>query len=245
MTQGSPEPRHPHGFQTTHWSLVASAQGPPSPAAESSLAALCRLYWHPLFTWLRHHGHQEHDAEDLVQEFFARLIAGHWLDAAQPERGRFRTFLLMVLKRFVANQRDHQSALRRGGGVPPLPLTPDWHGDNGPAAPTVDPDSAYDRAWALTVLAQTLATLSDEQEAAGRATEFRLLKPFLTAPRGEVPYHEIAPQLGMTPASARSALHRLRKRFQFVFRSTVAATLHHPEETDDEIRALIAALAAA
>jgi hypothetical protein len=76
----------------------------------------------------------------------------------------------VVLKRFVANQRDHQSALRRGGGVPPLPLTPDWHGDGGPAAPTVDPDSAYDRAWALTVLAQTLATLSDEQETAGRVS---------------------------------------------------------------------------
>jgi RNA polymerase sigma-70 factor (ECF subfamily) len=245
MTQVPPEHRHPHGFQTTQWSLVASAQGSPSPAAEASLAALCQLYWQPLFTWLRHRGHREHDAEDLVQEFFARLIAGHWLNAAQPEKGRFRTFLLVVLKRFVANQHDRQLTLRRGGGVSTVPLSPGWHGEGGPATPAVDPDSAYDRAWALTILAQTLATLSHEQDAAGRATEFRLLKPFLTAPRGEVPYQEIAPQLGMTAASARSALHRLRRRFQFVFRSTVAATLHHPEETDDEIRAIIAALAAA
>ena len=231
-------------FHTTHWSLVAGARATDEPAARAALEHLCCLYWAPLYSWARHRGHGTHDAQDLVQEFFARLLEHRWLAAAHPDKGRFRSFLLMAMKRFMANEWDRDRAVKRGGGVTPLSLDVSAAESLLPASAPADPDAAFDRGWALTLLDKVVAALRDELHAAGRARDYQVLRPWLTAPRGDVPYHEIARNLSMSEASARSALHRLRRRFRDRFREAVAATVADPADVDDEVRALVAALAA-
>jgi RNA polymerase sigma-70 factor (ECF subfamily) len=229
-------------FLTTHWSLVLQARGT-APAA-ASLEALCRQYWPPLYAYIRQRGHAPQDAQDLTQAFFARLLEKHWLEAADPARGRFRSFLLMALKRFLTNAWDHERAQKRGGGavfaVDPQELE---------RLPLADPaalpgEALFDRQWALALLEAVMRRLRDEHAAAGRLAEYELLKPCLTAERGELDYTALGVVLGLTPVSARSAVHRLRKRFRDLFREEVAATVDDPAEIDDELRAVVAALGA-
>lgn len=250
----SQQPSHDHaysgGFHTTRWSLVLSAQGkssaPRADAAES-LETLCRLYWRPLFAFVRRSGHSLHDAQDLTQEFFARLLAKEWLMAVDQERGRFRSFLLMAMKRFLANEWDRSRAQKRGGELGFISLhATDYAEDRAPELAAVSnetPDAAYDRVWAVNVLDNAMSALSGEYEAAGRLAEFEAMKPYLTAERGEIPYEELATALGVSPATARSLIHRFRKRFREIFRAEIANTVADPEGIEDEMRAVVAALA--
>jgi RNA polymerase sigma factor (sigma-70 family) len=233
-------------FHTTRWSVVLDAQGRASEDSMRSLEALCRQYWPPLYAYARYRGNAPHDAEDLTQEFFARLLAQEWLAAVKRERGRFRTFLLMAFKRFMANEWDRSQARKRGGGCEVISLDLDAAESLvGQDAASVPAETLYEKRWALTLLETVMRRLKAEHEAAGKIAEYEILKPCLTAARGEIEYEELARALGMEPASARSAVHRLRKRFREVFREEVAGTVASPGEVDAEMHAVIAALGSA
>lgn len=239
-----PSPTPPAGFHTTRWSVVLSAQGKSEGDAFASLEALCRQYWPPLYAYVRHRGHPAHDAQDLTQAFFARLLDKEWLTAAEREKGRFRSFLLMTMKRFLANEWDRAQTRKRGGGVEVISLNAAWAEGLSAAGPEAawPADALYERRWAITLLESVMRRLQQEHAGAGRLEEYEVLKPWLTAERGGIPYEELAAALGVAPASARSAVHRLRKRFREVFRQEVAATVADPADVDDEMRAVVAAL---
>lgn len=234
----------PAAFHTTRWSVVLAAQGGSSRAASDSLELLCQQYWPPLYAYVRRRGHSRHDAQDLTQAFFARLLEKGWLTAADPGRGRFRSFLLMALKRFLANEWDRSHAVKRGGGAAILSLDAGMLDrlDSGPMAATLAADELYDQRWALTLLETVMQRLRQEHLDAGREAEYELLKPCLVAERGSIAYGELATALKMEPASARSAVHRLRKRFRELFREEVAGTVADPSDVENEMRAVIASL---
>lgn len=230
-------------FATTHWSLVVAAQGA-SPAAREALAELCRLYWYPLYAYVRRRGHSDDEAQDLTQEFFARLLAKHWIASADREKGRFRTFLLTALSRFLANEWDRARTQKRGGQAVHLPLDTAiaetrYAADSALALP---PDRLYDRHWAMTLLDRALTRLRTEQERAGKAREFAVLSRFLTSEKGSIPYAEAANELDISEPAARQAVHRLRRRFRETFREEITQTVAAPGEVDEEIRHLLAAL---
>ena len=170
---------------------------------DRALEELCRTYWYPLYAYARRRGHGPEDAQDLTQEFFARLLAKHWIASADREKGRFRTFLLTAMSRFLANEWHRAGAQKRGGHAAHLPL------DAGTAesryeadvALTLTPDRLYDRQWAMTLLDRALTRLRTEQERAGKAREYAALSPFLTAERGSIPYGQAAAQLGVNKFS--------------------------------------------
>ena len=238
----------PHGrssFTATHWSVVLAAGHSSLPGSQEALETLCRTYWYPLYAYVRRRGHSPEDAQDLTQEFFARLLAGNWVGDADPAKGRFRIFLLTALSRFLANEWDRAQAQKRGGGAAPLPLDTAV-AESRYCADTVTsmaPDRLYDRQWAMTLLNQALTRLDTEHEQSGKAAEFAVLSPVLTAERGDIPYATLANQLGLSESAARQAVHRLRKRFREVFREEIAQTVVAPEEVEEEIRHLLAALA--
>jgi RNA polymerase sigma-70 factor (ECF subfamily) len=231
-------------FATTHWSVVMTARDKASPESGHALQTLCKAYWRPLYAFVRRLGNPPQDAEDLTQEFFARLLQKDWLDAVERERGRFRTFLIMAVKRFLANEWDKSRAARRGGGQALVPLDTQFAeecylADSGPA---LSADHLYERRWALTLLEQAMARLRAEYESDGRGEDFARLKTYLTAERGAIPYHEIARQIGASEGAARVAVHRLRKRFREVFRAAVADTVSSTEDVDAEMRYVIEVL---
>jgi RNA polymerase sigma-70 factor (ECF subfamily) len=230
-------------FHTTRWSVVLAAQGNEGGDAVRSLEALCRQYWPPLYAYVRRRGYAPHDAEDLTQAFFARLLAKEWLAAVQRERGHFRSFLLMALKRFMANEWDRSQARKRGGGCDVISLDAETaesrYAANSASLPA---ESLYEKRWALTLLERVMDRLQAEHGTAAKQAEYELLKPSLTAERGETRYDALAAALGVEPASARSAVHRLRKRFREIFRDEVAGTVADPAEVEAEMRAVIAAL---
>lgn len=223
-------------FLTTHWSVVLAAQHGTEVTAAKALETLCRHYWYPLYTYVRRRGHVPHDAQDLTQEFFARLLAKEWLDVVAPERGRFRAFLLVAMRHFLANEYDRTARQKRGGGQLILSLDTDDAEQRYAAEPSLAPDEMYDRRWAVILLDTTLGRLMDEYAHAGKTREFESLKEWLTAGRGEIPYAKLAIKLDCNEGAARVAVHRLRKRFRELFREAVAQTVADPAQVDDEIR---------
>ncbi len=249
MSSTTSSPRSPASdawFGTTHWSVVLSAQARNSPASDQALESLCRAYWPPLYAFVRHQGTSPQDAEDLVQEFFSRLLAKDYLAAVDREKGRFRTFLIMAMKRFLANEWDRLRAQKRGGGQPTLPLdttlAETLYQETAPLGLTAQ--MTFDRQWAVTLLRQALDRLRSEQEVAGQGPQFQVLSGFLTPEKDKVPFGEIAAQLGVTEAAARMAVHRLRRRFRELFREEIAQTLAREEDIEEEIRYLVSVLSA-
>jgi RNA polymerase sigma-70 factor (ECF subfamily) len=234
----------PPVFVTTHWSVVLTARNEASPDSARALETLCRTYWYPLYAFVRGSGHSPPDAQDLTQGFFAALLARDYLQVVTPEKGRFRTFLRLAMKRFLANEWDKQRSQKRGGGQPPLSLdtalAEQRFLEERPG--TLGPDSLYDRRWALTLLDETMARLEQEYAGAGKAGEFKQLKPHLTAGRGEIPYAAIAAGCRTTEGAARVAIHRLRKRFREVFRAVIADTVSSPDELEEELRHVLQVL---
>lgn len=235
MTAAAPDAR----FATTRWSVVlAASRGPDGGALET----LCRAYWYPLYAYVRRDGHAPHDAQDLTQEFFARLLEKEWLESARPERGRFRSFLITMLKRFLINEWHQNTSLKRGGRAVHVPLDAEDAERRFAAEPDLAPDAVYERRWALTLLEQTLAALEAEFDAAGRADDFQTLKHTLTLGREGITHAQIAQKLGCAEGAARVAVHRLRKRYREIFREQIAATLSAGEDLDEEVRHVIASL---
>jgi len=240
-TQYLPQPL----FVTTRWSVVLAAQDKSSPDSAAALEALCRAYWYPLYAYVRGSGRSPHDAQDLTQEFFARLLALDWLRVAAPEKGRFRTFLLVTIKRFLMNEWRRDMAQKRGAGNQPLSLDAAEAEHRFAAEPPLAPDELYERRWAMTLLDESLKRLEQEFTRAGRAGDFNCLKEWLTAERGEIPYQQIAAALGATEGAARVAVHRLRKQFRAFFRQTIAETVAAHDDVEAEMRHLVSVLSRA
>ena len=236
----------PHAvFVTTHWTAVLSACDKASPECEASLEALCRAYWYPLYAYVRRRGHSPHDSQDLTQDFFACLLQKNYLLAADQAKGRFRTFLIVALQRFLANEWDRECAQKRGGGQVLLSLDAEEAEQRYLAEPAADasPDRVYERRWALTLLERAMLRLRGEFVAAGKTGEFNRLKVFLTADRAIPAYAELARELGASEGTARVAVHRVRKRFRELFREEIVQTLEADGNVEEEIRHLLAALA--
>jgi RNA polymerase sigma factor (sigma-70 family) len=232
----------PRQFLTTHWSVVLAARRDSSPGAPAALETLCRTYWYPLYAYVRRSGHSPEDAKDFTQEFFARLLEKNWLHSVAPEHGRFRSFLLVAMKRFLAKEWRREHAQKRGAGGTILPLEPVDAETRYGVEPAVGADVLFERRWALTLLQRALDRVEGEFETAGKRAEFDVMKDWLTADRGEIPYEEAAQKLGTTEGAARVAIHRLRKQFRAVFREVIAETVSEPAEVEDEMRHLAAAL---
>jgi RNA polymerase sigma factor (sigma-70 family) len=236
----------PQWFTTTHWSVVLTAGQTTSPQAAQALETLCRTYWYPLYAYVRRQGNSPHDAQDLTQEFFARLLEKHYLETVHPEKGKFRSFLLAALNHFLSNQRDRASAIKRGGRHTLVPLDPEnaeqRYQLESPTALT--PAMIFDRRWALAVLEQALQRLRLEFVNTGRAAQFERLKGFLEGEVGRGDYQSAAADLRVSPGAVAMAVQRLRKRYQELVRSEVAHTVADPGEIEAEMRHLFAVLAA-
>lgn len=231
-------------FAATHWSLVLAAGRDSTPDARAALEKLCRTYWPPLYSFVRRSGHPPADAQDLTQGFFFQLLQRNFLNAVDPRKGRFRSFLLASLKHYLSNERDRARAQKRGGGQAPISIdAQDAEGRylHEPADP-MTPDKLYERRWALTVLDQALARLQKEYAASGRGAIFEQLKGELTGAATRSPHMEIGQELGMTPGAVKVAAHRLRQRFGEVLRAEIAETVARPEDVEEEIRQLFQAL---
>jgi len=233
-----PTPQQP-GFAPTRWSLIAAAQGRSEPA-RAALGELCQLYWYPLYAYLRRRGSSEQDAQDEVQGFFADLLAREALSAADPARGRFRSFLLASLSNHLAHERDRANALKRGGGARPLSI--DWLSAEErfrlEPADSDTPERAFERAWAAAVLERTLARLEAEFEAKSRGTLFRALRERIGDSSKEIPDTPAVRGLKMNEQSLRVTLHRLRKRYREILREEIAQTVAQPDDVEEELRAL-------
>ena len=227
-------------FQTTCWTLVITAGSGGEEERLAALNKLCLAYWPPAYAYLRRRGQGEEDARDLTQEFFARLLEKNWLESAAPERGKFRAFLLTMLKRFLSNEHDFATRQKRGGGALLLPL--DW--SEAPEIPHggESPEQAFDRRWALTVMHRAAGKLRSEAEAAGRAALFTALSPFISADPEPGIYEETGLTFGMSKAAVAMAMHRLRLRLRELTREEVAETLSDRGNVDAEMQELMAAL---
>jgi DNA-directed RNA polymerase specialized sigma24 family protein len=232
-------------FATTRWTLVVSASQPSSPLADQALEELCRIYWYPLYLFVRRQGLNKEDAEDRVQSFLERLLRGRDLGNLSAERGRFRAFLLASMKHFLANEWRDARRQKRGGGQELLSL--DWHAaderfhrDLVDANPSVE--ASFDRAWAVALLERVLERLESEMRADGKGPFFAVARNFLAIDRENVPYEEAARQLDTDEAALRVAVHRLRKRYRTMLHDEIAQTLIDPAGVDEELRSLRAAL---
>jgi len=230
-------------FATTHWSIVLRAGGADSSDARDALAYLCQRYWYPLYVFVRKKGIDSDRAQDLTQDFFARLIEKQVLERAAPSRGRFRAFLLASLQNFLANAWDHASAEKRGGGKPLLSLDIEAGESMLRFEPSheLTPDKIFDRAWAIRLLELVVLRLRAEFDAKGKRAEFEALQPFLAGKHADESYDRVAAELGMSPAAIRQAAHRLRKRYRELLRAEVAETVAGEDEIEDEIRGLFEA----
>ena len=240
----SPEPSDAGGFSATRWTLVlAAARGDATPRAAAAMEELCRSYWYPLYAFIRRRGYASHEAEDLTQGFFARLLDKHGLAGIDPAKGKFRAFLLAALKHFLANERDRAAAQRRGGGATIIRLDGlDAETRYGlEPAHELTPERLFERRWALTVLEQVLARLQAEFTAGGRGALFDALKDFL-AGSGSRPYARVAEELKMTEGAVKVAVHRLRRRYRELLREEIAQTVADPREIDEEIGYLLGCL---
>lgn len=233
-------------FETTRWSLVVAAGGDDSSAARAALATLCETYWYPLYAYVRRWGVSADDASDLTQSFLMSLLERRDFENLRQDRGRFRAFLLASLQHFLANDAARRRTQKRGGGVHKLPLAFDDAERRyrvEPEEPST-PETLYERRWALTVIERVLLRLRLEWDGEGRGAEFDELKSCLL---GEAPaggYAAIAGRLGTTEGAVKTAVHRLRRKFQNELRRDIAETVSDPAEVDDEIRYLVRALRA-
>ena len=230
-------------FATTHWTVVLAAGRRHTPQSDGALEELCRAYWFPLYAYVRRRGHNKEDAEDLVQAFFARLLAKNFLAGLDSEKGKFRAFLLASLKHFLANEWDKSQTQKRGGGRPHFSL--DWQTADTKfqvaATNAPSPDQIFDREWALALLAKVIGRLEKECAADGKAALFAQLKMFLTAGKGEAAQRDVADALGLEEGAVRVAVHRLRKRYRILLREEIAQTLANAADVDEEMRSLFGA----
>lgn len=229
-------------FAQTHWSVVLSAADPHnSSRARESLEMLCRAYWPALYAFVRRQGAGPHDAQDLTQAFFARLLEKDYLKAVDPAKGRFRSFLLAALKHFLSNERDRARAKKRGGGQVILGI--DFQdGETHYGFEPVEhqtPETIFERRWASALLERTLARLRADYTSQGKAGLFDELKATLTGHHGSLSYAALAARLDLSEAAVKMAVHRLRQRYREALRAEVAETVATPDQVEDELREVL------
>src|SRR5215469_10868578 len=229
-------------FPTTRWSLVIAASDPKQKEVRSALASLCENYWYPLYAFLRRRGYAADQAQDLTQEFFIRVLEGRYLDRADPEKGRFRAFLLTSLKFFVSDEEDRNRAQKRGGGAL-LPLEFSSGEERYQREPAHDetPESIFERRWALSALDRVVENLRSEFVQHGRPEHFERLKVFLLG-QSDAPYAALAREMNTSEGALKVAIDRLRKRYRELFRQEIANTVADPADVESELRYLAAVL---
>jgi RNA polymerase sigma factor (sigma-70 family) len=245
LTAIGPAAVGPAAFTTTHWSVVLEAQGE-SPAAQEALEKLCRTYWRPIYSFVRRQGVGQAEAEDITQGFFAQLLERRSLDAVRKEKGRLRSYLLGALKYFLADEQRRAMAIKRGKGQRPIPLEELRADERIETEPSdrITAEMIYERRWALTVLERVLSRLKDEYRAAGNAALFDCLKQLLPDEPGAPSQAEIAARLRMTENAVRQAFYRFRQCYQSLLREEIAHTVATVGDIEDELRHLIAVIAA-
>jgi RNA polymerase sigma factor (sigma-70 family) len=229
-------------FPTTRWTLVVAAADSGRKEARSALVSLCEGYWYPLYAYLRRRGYPADQAQDFTQSFFMRLLEGRYLDRADPEKGRFRSFLLTSLKFFVADEEDRQRARKRGGGqLVPLEFTSGEERYQREPSHDETPERLFERRWALAVLDRVVDKLRQEFVEHGRPEHFERLKVFLLG-QSDTPYAALARDMGTSEGALKVAIHRLRKRYRDLFRQEIADTVSDPAEAESELRYLASVL---
>jgi DNA-directed RNA polymerase specialized sigma24 family protein len=234
-------------FTTTHWSVVLQAGGAPSPQNEAALEQLCRIYWYPLYAYVRRRGCLPEDAKDLVQGFFLHLLRGEILAGVRREGGRFRSFLLVTLKHYLSDQRDKALAQKRGGGRQIV----SWDAAQAEQrflrepVDAQSPDLLFERNWALTLLERALARLREMCESEGKGELFAHLKGFILGEKGIKSYAAAAAELQLTDSAFKTALFRLRRRYHELVRDEVRETVAEPKEAEEELRHLLTLFTAA
>lgn len=233
----------PSTFKTTSWSLVLAAAHHTSLDSRPALARLCETYWKPVYAFIRRSGFDRDRSQDLTQGFFTLLLAKNYLGVVDPQRGRFRSFLLTAVKRFLANEHDRACALKRGGRTTSLSIdvanAEAWYLA---ATPAENPETLFERRWAFALLARVKARLREEYSSAARARHFEDLVPFLCRDSDGARYEQLAAQMGLSAGALRTLVHRMRKRYRELLREEISETVASPEEIDDEIRFLISVL---
>jgi RNA polymerase sigma-70 factor (ECF subfamily) len=242
----------PRVFATTRWSLILSGANSTADeaAARGALAELCRIYWRPVFSFVCRRGYSTEDAQDLTQDFFVMMLESNWLQHADENRGRFRSYLLKSLQNFLNHAREKKHALKRGGEVQFVSWD-DWMAEapsqlsiSPQALETLPADRLFDLRWAATIVEHALRRLGEQCEAKGRRRLFDALSGHLTAERSDVSYADLAASLGVAESAIKKQLHNLRERYRWLLRDEVAHTVANPADVDAEIRYLCAALAA-
>jgi len=243
-----PTPSNPGSgtFAPTRWTLVLRARGE-SAEAQAALGELCSAYYQPVFRFLCREGRNDDTARELTQEFFARLLARRGVDSVEPRQGRFRSFLLGAVKHFLADVRDHEHRLKRGGGVAPESLDAPASTETSAGLQVPDPaaipaDEVFDRQWALAIMERALTALEGELANDGKRDQFEVLKPWLVGDTAEASQLEAARQLELSEGALKVAVHRLRKRFRELVKSEIAQTVGDPAAVKEELRYLVEVL---
>ncbi len=231
-------------FTTTHWTVVATAGQRESSESTKALEVLCRSYWYPLYAYVRRRGYDLHEAQDLTQEFFARLLGRDYLGAVDRTKGKFRSFLLGALAHFLANEWRNARAQKRGGHSSFISLN-DTSAEQQylqvPAA-NLSPERLFEQQLATTLLERVLVQLREEFVCANKKALFENLKVFLTGEKPAASYADLALKLGTTEAALKMAISRMRQRYGELLRAEIASTVSSPEAVHEELRALFAAL---
>ena len=230
-------------FPATSWTLVLAAGAQNQPDRRAALASLCENYWYPLYAYLRRRNYDADEARDLTQGFFLRVLDGNYIGRVDPAKGRFRSFLLSSLNLFLSDERDRAHAMKRGGGVLPFEISAAEELYQREPSHSETPERIYERRWARAVLDQVLARLREEFIRNGRLDHFNRLRDYVLG-QSDVPYADLAKQLGTSEGALKVGIHRLRKRYRDLLRTEIAATVLDDSEVDAELRYLIAALGA-
>ncbi len=225
-------------FSTTQWTVVLNARD--AHTGNEALNQLCQTYWFPLYAYARRRGNNPEESADLTQDFFCRLLEKRFLDEIDPAKGRFRSFLLVAMKRHMANAWEKQTAQKRGGNRTVLSLDVDDSESRYQLEPAdnVTPESLYERHWALLLLERVVGQLQAEFAEAGKSEMFHLLKPFLTGDAERADYGPIAAQSGSAETAVRMSVSRMRKRYRELLRKEVANTVGSEAKINDELEHL-------
>jgi RNA polymerase sigma factor (sigma-70 family) len=237
---------HPKGFSMTRWSLVIAAADSRHPDHEMALAELCNSYWYPVYAFVRLRGFDPDSAHDLTQGFFAQLLEKRTLKAADKERGRFRSFVLVALKFYLSHERERAEAQKRGGGMTPIAIDVDTAEGRYRVEPVErhTPETLFERRWAMLLLERALANLREELKKSARPERSLRLAEYLTGDSSAPGYKQVAEELGMSESAVKVAVHRLRGRFREFLRHEVAQTVDDPSKVDEELSHLYAAVEA-
>ncbi|MCE9604420.1 MAG: sigma-70 family RNA polymerase sigma factor [Planctomycetia bacterium] len=229
-------------FATTQWSVVLRAGAVGSEATQQALTELTQSYWYPLYAYARRQGNGEHDAMDLTQGFFTHLLSGNALESVSPEKGRFRSFLLVAFRNFMANQRRAADTIRRGGAVKILSLSAEDFPARFDREPThaETPEMCFQRNWVEALLSKVRSALVDDYRQAGKEALFALLEPYLMHRGDALPRTEISRRMNLSAAAVSMSIHRMRRRYGELLRQEVASTVDDPGEVEDELRTLMA-----